>query len=186
MAPAVLPGPPVPLLTVSCARNESGNSKSKEKAESKAVPTKVGSYQKHGAASACTRARVNVSRGGGHGRAGPLAPWMAPSSPHGWVYGVSCTAMPSASPRIRKALLLISGSCFEKRAGGLQARQRKNSSGHDVLLQVIQLPPLCVDHRFDQVTDGDHAQHRPTLHHRQMADAVVGHQLQAVFHLLAR
>jgi len=74
------------------------------------VPTKVGSYQERMIGTETYRARGNVSGGGGHGRAGPLAPWMAPSSPHGWVYGVSCTAMPSASPRIRKALLLRSGS----------------------------------------------------------------------------
>jgi hypothetical protein len=28
------------------------------------------------------------------GWAGPLAPWMAPSSPHGWVHGVSCPPTP--------------------------------------------------------------------------------------------
>ena len=30
-----------------------------------------------------------LSEAGRCGWAGPLAPWMAPSSPHGWVYGVS-------------------------------------------------------------------------------------------------
>ncbi|PSD28758.1 hypothetical protein C7E17_22650, partial [Stenotrophomonas maltophilia] len=31
--------------------------------------------------------------------AGPLAPWMAPSSPHGRVYGVSCKPTPPHHPR---------------------------------------------------------------------------------------
>ncbi len=39
---------------------------------------------------AVANSRVNLSKAGRCGAAGPLAPWMAPSSPHGRVYGVSC------------------------------------------------------------------------------------------------
>ena len=39
--------------------------------------------------------RENLSEVGRCGLAGPLAPWMAPSSPHGRVYGVSCSPTPS-------------------------------------------------------------------------------------------
>ena len=39
-------------------------------------------------------------RGGAVWGAGPLAPWMAPSSPHGRVYGVSCPPHRPAIPRI--------------------------------------------------------------------------------------
>ncbi len=35
-----------------------------------------------------------LSKVGRCGLAGPLAPWMAPSSPHGRVYGVSCQSTP--------------------------------------------------------------------------------------------
>ncbi len=49
------------------------------------------------------RHRKSVGDGGWCGLAGPLAPWMAPSSPHGWVYGVSCQPTPpqptSKTPR---------------------------------------------------------------------------------------
>ena len=84
----------------------------------------------------------------------------------------------------RRCLGFGFGSCLKKRAGGPQARQRQNSPRHDVLLQLIQLAPLRIDHRLHQVTDGNHPQYLPALDHRQMADAVIGHQLQAVFHLL--
>ncbi len=40
------------------------------------------------------RHRETVGGGGGGGAAGPLAPWMAPSSPQGRVYGVSCSPTP--------------------------------------------------------------------------------------------
>jgi len=40
-----------------------------------------------------------LSRVGREGQAGPLAPWMAPSSPHGWVYGVSCLPLPACPVR---------------------------------------------------------------------------------------
>ncbi len=46
------------------------------------------------------RSRINptvtgkLSKVGWCGLAGPLAPWMAPSSPHGRVYGVSCQPTP--------------------------------------------------------------------------------------------
>ncbi len=42
--------------------------------------------------------RGNLSEAGRWGPAGPLAPWMAPSSPHGWVYGVSCWPPPPRQP----------------------------------------------------------------------------------------
>ncbi len=42
-----------------------------------------------------THSRGNLSEVGRCGAAGPLAPWMAPSSPHGRVYGVSCSPAPS-------------------------------------------------------------------------------------------
>src|SRR6185437_10762774 len=42
------------------------------------------------------------------GAAGPLAPWMAPSSPHGWVNGVSCSpAPPHQTHRNPEPLLLL-------------------------------------------------------------------------------
>ncbi len=42
-----------------------------------------------------THSSGNLSEVGRCGAAGPLAPWMAPSSPHGRVYGVSCSPTPS-------------------------------------------------------------------------------------------
>jgi len=44
--------------------------------------------------SAPTNSRVNLSGAGRCGLAGPQAPWMAPTSPQGWVYGVSCQPTP--------------------------------------------------------------------------------------------
>ncbi len=125
MAPTVLPPSPVPLLMVSRARGTRAEIQSqKKKAKSKAVANQCWQLPKARHRACTHRARGDVSRGGGHGRAGPLAPWMAPSSPHGWVYGVSCTAMPSASRRIRLALLEALALGFKMRAGGPQARQR--------------------------------------------------------------
>ncbi len=46
-----------------------------------------------------TNSSVEPSEVGRCGLAGPLAPWMAPSSPQGRVYGVSCQPTPPAPPR---------------------------------------------------------------------------------------
>ena len=42
--------------------------------------------------------RGDLSKVGRCGWAGPLAPWMAPSSPQGWVHGVSCPPTPPRQP----------------------------------------------------------------------------------------
>ncbi len=77
--------------------------------------------------------------------------------PHGWVYGVSCPAAPSASQRIRKALLWLWLWLWLRKAGRRAAGPPATPSpGDDVLLQLIQLAPLRIDHRFHQVADGDH------------------------------
>ncbi|HCR34569.1 MAG TPA: hypothetical protein DIV57_14515 [Stenotrophomonas sp.] len=41
------------------------------------------------------------------GCTGPLAPWMAPSSPQGRVHGVSCQPTPPRHPTERPLLLLL-------------------------------------------------------------------------------
>ncbi len=51
--------------------------------------------------------RGNLSEVGRHGQAGPLAAWMPPSSPHGWVYGVSCLSMSPRQPTECQLLLLL-------------------------------------------------------------------------------
>ncbi|KOO78858.1 hypothetical protein VO93_09820 [Stenotrophomonas maltophilia] len=48
-----------------------------------------------------------LSKAGRCGLAGPLAPWMAPSSPQGWVYGVSCQPTPPRHPTECPLLLLL-------------------------------------------------------------------------------
>jgi hypothetical protein len=59
--------------------------------------------------------------------AGPLAPWMAPSSPHGWVYGVSCQPTPPhprqisgdggrSTPCVDESPLKSNTSTIERRA----------------------------------------------------------------------
>jgi len=45
-----------------------------------------------------TADRSYLSEAGRCGFAGPLAPWMAPSSPYGRVYGVSCKPTPPRHP----------------------------------------------------------------------------------------
>jgi len=51
--------------------------------------------------------RGNLSEVGRCGWAGPLAPWMAPSSPQGRVYGVSCQPTPLRHPTEHQLLLLL-------------------------------------------------------------------------------
>src|SRR5690606_2194662 len=52
-------------------------------------------------------------------------------------------------------------------------------SADDVALQLVQFQLLVLDHRLDQVADGDHAEHAVAFDHRQVADAPVGDQLHA-------
>ena len=118
------------------ARNESRNSRSKEEAQSRIkssanrgwhLPSQIKLDQIPAAlAGTCPEAegmavqdRWRHGPGACAGRVGQDAQprscrvrrtahtSKAPSSPHGWVYGVSCTAMSSASPHIRKALLWL-------------------------------------------------------------------------------
>src|SRR5690606_23713100 len=49
----------------------------------------------------------------------------------------------------------------------------------DVARQLVELELLVLDHRLDQVADGDHAEHAVAVDHRQVADAPVGDQLHA-------
>ena len=56
---------------------------------------------------AVANSRVNLSKVGRCGWAGPLAPWMAPSSPQGRVYGVSCPPTPPRHPTECTLLLLL-------------------------------------------------------------------------------
>jgi len=44
---------------------------------------------------------------------------------------------------------------------------------------VVELLPLVLDHRLDQVADRQHADHCIAFQHRQVADAVLGHHLHA-------
>ena len=57
--------------------------------------------------SAPTNSRVNLSEVGRCGLAGPQAPWMAPTSPHGRVYGVSCKPTPPRPTRSSPGPLLL-------------------------------------------------------------------------------
>ncbi|CAO3298220.1 hypothetical protein LMG26824_00139 [Stenotrophomonas maltophilia] len=54
-----------------------------------------------------TNSSVEPSEVGRCGLAGPLAPWMAPSSPQGRVYGVSCQPTPPRHPADCPLLLLL-------------------------------------------------------------------------------
>ncbi len=56
---------------------------------------------------AVANSRVNLSKVGRCGWAGPLAPWMAPSSPLGRLYGVSCPPTPPRHPTECMLLLLL-------------------------------------------------------------------------------
>jgi len=99
------------------------------------------------------RARRNVSRGGGHGRAGPLAPWARRMRRAGWARTpnpglavcagqrtrarrhrapmdgfTACPARPCPPPPLRNGRRCFGfgfGSCLKERAGGPQARQRQ-------------------------------------------------------------
>ncbi|CRD53448.1 hypothetical protein BN1263440146 [Stenotrophomonas indicatrix] len=65
---------------------------------------------------------------GRDGPAGPLAPWMAPSSPHGWVHGVSRWPIPtrpaSSNPEPLLTLLL---PLLLPAAGSARGRRRKEN-----------------------------------------------------------
>ncbi len=54
-----------------------------------------------------TAVRGKLSGAGWWEPAGPLAPWMAPSSPHGWVYDVSCWLPPPRQLTGSQLLLLL-------------------------------------------------------------------------------
>ena len=108
--------PPARPLTGSCAASHGRqNKKSKAKAgrftlqcltseislvagQRPALPQSIHAWR------GSTADRGNLSGAGWWGPAGPLAPWMAPSSPHGWVYGVSCWP---PSPRQPTEYLLL-------------------------------------------------------------------------------
>ncbi len=75
--------------------------------ERKIVSTKVDTYQQpRGTKPQLPTTARNLSEAGRCGLAGPLAPWMAPSSPHGRVYGVSCQPTPPRHPSDSPLLLL--------------------------------------------------------------------------------
>jgi hypothetical protein len=84
---------PARPLTVSCARPTAEKNKEKQRRVARcarSVSTKVDTCQSSFVpTTAVTNSRRNLSEVGRCGWAGPLAPWMAPSSPHGWVYGAS-------------------------------------------------------------------------------------------------
>ncbi len=71
-------------------------------------------------------------------QAGPLAPWMAPSSPHGWVHGVSCLGHPYPSSQNQQrrrtpALLRVVPTAVGILArpqldGGQQCRRRRDAA----------------------------------------------------------
>ncbi|MGF6419221.1 hypothetical protein ABH900_002730 [Stenotrophomonas sp. AN71] len=102
--------PPTRPLTGSCAAShERQNKKSKAKAgrfalqcltseislvagQRPALPGSIHAWR------GSTADRGDLSKAGWWGPAGPLAPWMAPSSPQGWVYGVSCWPPPPRQP----------------------------------------------------------------------------------------
>src|SRR5690606_3461787 len=56
----------------------------------------------------------------------------------------------------------------------------------DVLLQLLDETGLVGDGLLDQVADRQHADQLSVGQHRQVAQAAVGHQLQAVLHAVAR
>ena len=106
MALTPLRSPPTRPRTGSCAAGHGGQSrKSKAKAgrcalqcltsEISWLPASGRHYR--GASTHGGRSRKSVGAGW-WGPAGPLAPWMAPSSPHGRVYGVSCWPPPPRHP----------------------------------------------------------------------------------------
>jgi len=126
MAPTPLHDPPAPPLTISCRvqprkrkkKSKSGSLATLALCRPRSTPTNSRACQQsqspvdprhawmiHSISDRCadqrwapTNSRRNLSGVGRCGWAGPLAPWMAPSSPHGWVYGVSCPATPPRHP----------------------------------------------------------------------------------------
>ncbi len=78
---------------------------------------------------AVANSRVNLSKVGRCGWAGPLAPWMAPSSPHGWVHGVSCPPTPPRHPtECRSGSGSGFGRCIEQVQG---CKPCRNPPNHD-------------------------------------------------------
>ncbi|HFT6978016.1 TPA: hypothetical protein ACGRP1_003802, partial [Stenotrophomonas maltophilia] len=72
--------------------------------------------------------RGNLSEVGRHGQAGPLAAWMPPSSPHGWVYGVSCLPMPPHHPSECQLLLLLRPWLRQVQGAALPKNTHKKNS----------------------------------------------------------
>ena len=85
----------------------------KEKIKSESGSGSLRSASTHGVDLPCrprstpTNSRGNLSGVGRCGAAGPLAPWMAPSSPQGRVYGVSCSPTPPRPTITNPELLLL-------------------------------------------------------------------------------
>ena len=186
MAPTVLPASPVPPDSFLRARNESGNSKSKEKAKSKLLPTKVGTYKGEAPRMYAPRSQKCVQRrrawacrtvGAMDGAIEP--PWMGSRR----VLPSRTLRLPTyqegAALALALALSFESGPAGRRPASDTLTRRRCTAAAG---------PARAAAHRSptSPVADRDHPQHLRAFHHRQVADAVVGHQLQAMLHLLAR
>ena len=56
----------------------------------------------------------------------------------------------------------------------------------NVGLELLDGPLLFFDDRFDQIADGDHADHPAAFDHRQMTDALVRHEDHALGQCVVR
>src|SRR5690606_2002513 len=65
-------------------------------------------------------------------------------------------------------------------------RGNGGASALDVALEVLDCVTLVLDHALDEVADRDYAGHGAVPHHRQVADAPLGHQAHRVIDGLVR
>src|SRR5258708_5863913 len=56
----------------------------------------------------------------------------------------------------------------------------------DIAFQLLDLVPLILDHRLDEVADGQHSDYAAGLHDRQMAETAFCHELHTVVHCILR
>src|SRR3984957_150446 len=63
---------------------------------------------------------------------------------------------------------------------------RPSSSARDVAFQLLDVLRLFLDHRLDQIPDRKHADDAPGLHHRQVPETPLGHELHTMMHGVVR
>src|SRR5690606_21984494 len=108
------------------------------------------------------------------------APSFRPDFARLGLRGAVALALGSIAPPAALLATRCLGRCEAGDCGGRCAKWRPTRcSTGDVALQLVELVLLVLDHRLDQVADRDDAHHRAAFEHRQVADALLGHQLHA-------